>query len=159
MKRTVLLLLGAFCCCIWHANAQTGLTVTLNDGSELPFSIAEAGKIYFSETELLIDENGNNTTERVALSSIRKMVFGESSSISDVDSKSRYVIYPNPSYDHIRIASSEATEQLNISIFSLSGQMLLQGVYSPNTSINIAHLAAGFYLIKVNDKTFKFSKL
>ena len=66
------------------------------------------------------------------------------------------LIYPNNNI--IRILSEENNE-LKTKIFTLSGQLMHQGIYEPNQDINISDLAAGLYLMQVNGVTLKFPKI
>lgn len=50
-------------------------------------------------------------------------------------------------------------EKNNIVIYSLDGKILLQEEKSNNEQIDISLLEKGIYVLKVNNRTFKFSKI
>jgi hypothetical protein len=55
--------------------------------------------------------------------------------------------------------SSETEQQVLVSIFSLNGQKLMQQQMSTSESIDVSSLAKGIYIIKINETSYKFSKL
>jgi hypothetical protein len=56
-------------------------------------------------------------------------------------------IYPNPATDEVNVSYNE---MVNISISSVDGRVLIN---KENTSkVNIAHLAAGLYIMRVTDR-------
>ena len=57
-------------------------------------------------------------------------------------------VYPNPAHDVLNIALPEGTEIANTGIYSITGQKI-QEIPAGNLNINIAGLAAGVYIIKV----------
>ena len=75
-------------------------------------------------------------------------------------------VYPNPTSNQLRISlpnpserGAYAAEDANYSIYSVIGQMVMQGkLQEENTTINVANLANGMYFLKVGSKTVKFVK-
>ena len=139
--------------------AQTEMIVKLKDGTEQNFSISEKGKVYFSEKNLMIEEEKDNPIS-IELSIIRKLTFRtlSSSGIETSIENNGIIIYPNPARDYIRIVNSES-EKMNIKLFSFDGKLVWQGETTINEEINVSRFPSGFYVIKVNEKTFKFCKL
>ena len=152
-------LLILFLFTIFQTYAQTEMTVKLYDGTEQIFSISETGKIYFSENNLMIEQEKGNSAS-IELSTIRKLTFKSSpaSVIEKTMENSGIIIYPNPARDYLRIVSIE-NEKMNIKIFSFDGKLVWQGETTISGEINVSHFPSGFYVIKVNEKTFKFCKL
>jgi len=144
---------------IFQTYAQTEMTVKLYDGTEQNFTISENGKIYFSENNLMIEQEKGNPAS-IELSTVRKLTFNSSltSVIEKTIENNGIIIYPNPARDYLRIASSES-EKMNIKIFSFDGTLMWQGETTISGEINVSHFPAGFYVIKVNEKNFKFCKL
>ena len=67
-------------------------------------------------------------------------------------------IYPNPTSNQLRITNYEL-QNVNYSIFSVVGQLLLQGtLQNETTTINVESLANGMYFLKVGNKTVRFFK-
>ena len=77
----------------------------------------------------------------------------ENNSISD------FRIYPNPAEDFITVQTSEGS---NVQIFDLLGIELISESIHPMTGshrMNIKHLPAGVYFIKIGDRVEKFVKI
>lgn len=139
------------------ASAQTELIVKLNDASEQNYSISENGRIYFEDENLMIDEGGQLPTG-IAIASIRNITFAKNTtSIPQVNKDDSY-IYPNPARDIINIVTSSDTE-ISIIIYDLNGRKVLQRNVFSGEQIDVTQLPAGFYLLKMNNKTIKFTKL
>jgi hypothetical protein len=140
--------------------AQTKLVVIGMDETEQTFLIAETGNLHFDETWLYIDEDANQSIS-IPFSAIRKIVFAPlETGISDNTAKKneRLLVYPNPVKESIAFIGA-TDEKRNVKIISLSGQLLLSGEYRPDEKINVSHFPSGFYLIRINEETLKFSKL
>lgn len=76
--------------------------------------------------------------------------------ISEID-QSESIIYPNPSNDIIYFAMDDSSNVL-YAIFDLQGHEVLNGIY--NSSINIASLNPGSYILTINENgTLKTTKL
>jgi len=85
--------------------------------------------------------------------------------ISDYNTKTDEVfiqeltIYPNPVEGQLRVTSYELQEGVLYSIFGVTGQVLMQGKLSgETTTIDVKTLPNGVYLIKVGNATGKFVK-
>ena len=112
----------------------------------------------FSGDNLLINQNG--TVTPISRSIIRKLTLEDvaSASIETYDENARIFIYPNPTSDKLNMAS-ETEQQVMVRIFSLNGQVLMQQLMSTSESIDVSSLAKGIYIIKINETSYKFSKL
>ena len=66
------------------------------------------------------------------------------------------VVYPNPAKDVLYISgiSKETPYRITFS----NGQFVSKGIYQPNHSISVQHLAKGLYLIELNGEKIKFLK-
>jgi hypothetical protein len=70
--------------------------------------------------------------------------------------KSSLTIYPNPAHNKITIGNLDNTgHEVSVSICSLGGQRLMFNKYINQKliEINISHLAAGMYLVKIKTKS------
>jgi len=67
------------------------------------------------------------------------------------------VLYPNPGSGTIQIKSG-TYEDLDVKIYSLTGQLVKQGKYLSGQDIDVSEISRGLYLVQVNDLTLKFSK-
>lgn len=138
--------------------AQTGVTVTYYDGTTQGFNVTSAGKLYFASDNLYVKLDGTTTPTTIPVTIIRKITFSATLATTTFgENKNNLVLYPNPSSDIIRIKSYE-NEALKITIYSLQGQLVHQGVYQTDEDINVSNLSSGLYLIQVNGVTIKFSK-
>jgi len=139
--------------------AQSGVNVTYYDGTVQGFSVATSGKLYFESDNLYVKVDGITTPTTVPVSIIRKITFSSTSLSTPTfgENKDHLVLYPNPGSEFIRI-KSDASEDLKIKIYSLTGQLVQQGIYQPNQDIDVSKLNSGLYLVQVNGLTIKFSK-
>ncbi|MDB9993156.1 choice-of-anchor B family protein [Flavobacteriaceae bacterium] len=66
---------------------------------------------------------------------------------------SNFSLYPNPSTNSVKLSSTN-TPISKISIYDLSGKLLLSKKYNSeiNINLNISNLASGIYLLKINNK-------
>jgi hypothetical protein len=62
---------------------------------------------------------------------------------------SKIVIFPNPTTGHLRIESKEL-EIKNVEIFDIYGRKVQMSFLSPENGIDISHLTAGIYFLKVS---------
>jgi len=135
----------------------TGATVKLWDDSEQQFTLTNAGKFYFQNGNIIIDE-GNGNVNSIAVSSIRKITLQAGNSIENYSVAGSLLIYPNPTSDKLFFAS-EQLQNVNVAIYSMSGQLLQQVQTNTSESIDVSSLSKGIYIIKINEQTHKFSKL
>jgi choice-of-anchor B domain-containing protein len=78
----------------------------------------------------------------------------KSSTLSvDDNSLSNFSLYPNPSINSVELNSTN-TPISEISIYDLSGKLLLSKKYNSeiNINLNTSNLASGIYLLKINNK-------
>ena len=66
-------------------------------------------------------------------------------------------VYPNPTTGQLKITNYELRENTEYVIYSIVGQVVLEGVLQNNT-INVESLASGMYFLKVDGKTVRFVK-
>lgn len=159
LYKATLCLFVLFCSIPIHA--QTDVIIHYTDNTEKTFSVTENGKIYFSDDNLIIEEDfGNPVT--IAISVIRKLVFesqtsSSSSIFQDQPDINRVFIYPNPTQNYLQIANLE-TGKANIRIFSVSGSLMWQDTITSDSNIDVSQFPAGLYLIQINETTLKFTK-
>lgn len=80
-----------------------------------------------------------------------------------------FKVYPNPAQDRIKVLSLEGfenTDKITYEIYDLQGQLISKGIpitQSDVLDINIAHLASGAYVLKLQtpkiNKSFLFNKI
>jgi hypothetical protein len=141
-----------------HGIAQTGVTVTYYNGTTQSFNVAAAGKLYFESDNLYVKVDAATTPTTIAVNIIRKITFTNQLATTTFGPNDNHIVlYPNPGSDVIRI-KSDTNESLKTSIYSITGQLVLQGNYQSNQDIDVSRLASGLYLVQVNGLTIKFSK-
>jgi len=74
-----------------------------------------------------------------------------------------YVIYPNPTTGQLRVVSGDISDggDRDIKIFNVVGQVVFTSAMSPlspETTIDISHLANGLYFLKIDNKVVKIIK-
>ncbi len=85
-------------------------------------------------------------------------------SIDKIDGNDIGIIYPNPAQLKVYVTLNEKAENTKITLYDLTGKAIYQtNSHEQTSTIDIAQLSAGMYIIKVENKnvsgTFKFSKL
>ena len=59
----------------------------------------------------------------------------------------KITVFPNPFKDYIRLAFDE--EKMEIQLYDVSGRLVFQNQVNKNKDIDLSHLNAGLYLLKV----------
>ncbi len=73
-----------------------------------------------------------------------------------VSEKASLAVWPNPAVDHITINARKETKMF---IYNLGGKIVKEAdINAEETRISISDLPAGFYLLKLDDKTYKLIK-
>jgi hypothetical protein len=94
----------------------------------------------------------------IPVSIIRKITFVENTlGVAATADDRKVVLFPNPSTDFFKI-SSDYKKALNVKIYSLTGQLVHQGVYANDQNIDVTTLSTGLYVVQVNNSTLKFIK-
>ena len=112
---------------------------------------------------VLISKNSSN--RNVKVNKITLTLCGEKRTYIDLDSNNnvtdRFAVFPNPSNGLFKFYL-ESKNNIEVSIFDMTGKLLLnKSINSSNANvhdINLAMLAKGVYILKVNDGNFKKSE-
>jgi len=137
-------------------SAQTEVELQMYNAGSQTFTVSDAGKIYFDNGYMLVDE-GNGIPYSFLLSDIKKVMFEHTTSVETLETPN-IRIYPNPATNYL-IISSEQNTVIPYQIFALDGRLVLSGGAHSEEPIAISSLAKGLYLLKIDGKTFKISKL
>jgi len=70
----------------------------------------------------------------------------------DFDVKANVSLYPNPVSDQLNILSSDWNKVAGVQILNANGLTVYRSGNEPASSINVKHLAAGMYIVKVTEK-------
>lgn len=131
------------------------MNVVLNDGSSFSFTLTSTSKMYFENTNLLLNEP--NTT--FSVDQIRKITFDGTSGTNEITAgDATLLISPNPAADIIRFVNAKDESSI-ISIYSLTGATILSAVINPSTeTLDISPLSKGIYFVNLQNKTAKLIK-
>lgn len=143
---------------IFKLYAQNELSVVLFDGTNEQITLSNINNIKFTGNSISINL-GSGTSSVHNFSTVRKLIFKVASGINDLKDNTQPVeIYPNPVQD-ILYFKNEITENSTLTIYSLEGIMVSNEIItSPANQINVYGLSKGFYILKINNQTVKFTK-
>lgn len=157
---TVILSVLSLCTSSLCAMAEdiTKITVEQSGVSEV-FYVRESGKLYFSDSSLIIDELGDGNSVSKNLASIDKLQFAQdNTSGTETESSDVFCVYPNPASDFIALQNGD-NEPALYEIYNSQGEIVMSGSTSCSELINISHLPCGLYTLKSNNNVFKFCKI
>jgi len=142
-----------------YSFAQTGVSVTYYDGTVQNYNVATTGKLYFDAAHLFVKTDASTAVPTtIPVDLIRKITFTTVLGTQTfAENAKNFKLYPNPGGEYIKINAPTA-EELNTKIYSLTGQLVKQGVFQSDESIEISTLSPGLYFVQVNGSTLKFSK-
>lgn len=136
--------------------AQSKIEVNLLSGTTQSYNVSETGKLYFNDSELIVNEGSNITV--IPISNIRSVVFDEHTlSVVSLGKQNGAMLYPNPVANYVKI-HKEGNEKLDIAIFNMQGQQVLQGQYDSDVAIDVSSLKQGVYVVKTDGINLKFLK-
>jgi len=75
--------------------------------------------------------------------------FSDVVSVVPGDEKQQISAYPNPARDYLHVSGARSTDKYTI--YSLLGEVMLQGSFEAQNSINLSYLAKGQYLLQVQN--------
>ena len=67
-------------------------------------------------------------------------------------------VFPNPTRGQLQITNYELREDTEYQIFSVVGQVVMQGQLGHEGQVDVSALASGIYFLKVNNQVIKFIK-
>ena len=139
--------------------AQSNVAITKYDGSTQDVVVSEAGKLYFTEEEMYINDGNGNTLDFL-ISDIAKLEITPKVGIKTFDSNNvnTLKVFPNPSSSKITVVFNSANAS-DVDIYSISGRLMAKQEMLSGSKIDISFLPLGFYFIKVNNQTAKFVML
>lgn len=142
-----------------QSSAQT-TNVTVVYANALPDAVFEdVTRFYFTNQDLMIDQYG--TVTPIPMGNIRRLELeAVTSPIIGMEewNENSIRIFPNPTSDKINF-SSPLEQDVQVVIYSSTGQMLRRQHVSTSESVDVSALPKGLYIIRINEQTYKFSKL
>lgn len=120
-----------------------------SSGGELTLSLGQCATQTLYDTAVTVNVRTASITEGV----LQPYLTFELNHIDDIEPLSCLInLYPNPTTESFTLESDEITAPLHYSLYSLSGQLLLEGVFLQQTSVNVSSLASGHYMLRIEDK-------
>jgi hypothetical protein len=134
-----------------YAGENKAVTFAANSGYEIDQVFVDG------VPDATAKENGYYIFENVAANHSIIVTFKAATGIEEV-SATKLLVYPNPVKDklHINLLGFENLTGLNVQIFDVAGKLITN--HLPLNTINVSHLSAGVYFVKIGDKTAKFVK-
>ncbi len=127
------------------------------DNSEKKVELSALNKLTFT-TDHLVFNYLNGVVENLPKSEIRKLVFGTSTAVNPLVSQSAIQVYPNPTYEFIRIKNIPDA-RCRVVVYSITGSQVLNiQLNSPTQQIDVSALPRGLYYLKANNQVAKFTK-
>ncbi|MBO7481082.1 MAG: T9SS type A sorting domain-containing protein [Bacteroidales bacterium] len=116
-------------------------------------------KFYF-EGEYIVFELGDGTTTSLQISAIKKMTLTYNApDPTDVDEfAGGDGLYPNPVSDVLYFNFNVGADVV-MQIYSATGQLVKEENLSSDGAVDVSNLSEGLYIVKIDGKTYKFSKL
>jgi len=140
------------------AQTQDNLTLKFKDGSQTVSLINTLDRITFSRGNVILKKTDSSLISFV-FTNIDRLSFGVFSGLPETFKDETSIrVYPIPATNFIMLKNLPEGE-VNIQIFRLDGVVLMNKKLSDSTQqIDISNFANGLYLLKVNNKTLKFTK-
>lgn len=128
--------------------------IVKTDGTTIQHFMSSDAKIFYSDTQLLLDSNGE--TVSYDLSGLRKAYFSTIYNDDEIENQ-QFAIYPNPAKDVLRI--NNISDNQEVIIYSINGAVVKRDIVSEDAAINVSDLRAGLYIIGVGNEFSKFIKM
>ena len=146
--------------CMLHA--QDLLVLYPSNSGDAPWetSLSEIGKVSFSDTGLAFVGRQGQTLCTQAYRDVNRIELSLTG-VGMADNKAvlDLFVYPNPVVDYLNMAGWDAEEKADIAIYSITGQPFHAQKEWRGAPIPVSSLPQGLYILKVNDRSFKFRKL
>ncbi|MBR6068903.1 MAG: T9SS type A sorting domain-containing protein [Bacteroidales bacterium] len=161
MNRQILIamvfVLAMFATMKTHAQT-TDITVYYRTNSSTDV-IQDVKKFYF-EGESVVFKLGDGTTTSFAMTDVKKMTLAYNEpGLQDIEELSANEgLYPNPVSDMLYFNFNVGAD-VTMQIYSATGQLVKEANLSSDGAIDVSDLNEGLYIVKIDGKTYKFSKL
>lgn len=128
--------------------------IVKTDGTTTSHAMSTNSKIYYSDTQLFLKSDGETVSYN--LSELRKAYFTIIDNTEEIDNQ-QLTIYPNPVKNILNIKN--ITDNQLVTIYSISGAVMMRTIVSGEAAIDISELHSGMYVVKVGDYVSKFIKM
>lgn len=131
-----------------NPNGSVDTTFDIGTGFDLGDNNTYVSKLHLqSDGKILV--NGNFKEYKATSSTYLVRLYGGDTVLSDEDfTNDKIVLYPNPAKEVLYLSLPENTGGFSCTIVDISGKIVYQNNAS-DTSINVASLAKGIYILKV----------
>ena len=123
---------------------DTVMMVQLNGEMTMTDSIARIDTF----TLYGVDHNGDTTLLPIPVTFIQCNTTG----IASVDNETHFSFFPNPATTNITLENVPAHIK-NVKIISVTGQVVTNEEITDNKTLDVSHLAAGVYMLRLDDGT------
>lgn len=136
---------------------QTTDVTVVYSNSQTNSTFENVNKFYFSNGNLIIDQNGVETS--IPTNTVRRLELAAISTFNDISEwdEDAIFVYPNPTFDKL-FFSCKDHQEVTVSVYSMNGQLLQSEQMNTSESLNVSSLAKGMYIIRINNQNYKFSK-
>ncbi len=141
-----------------EAEAQTIVTVTMQDASTQVFNVTASGKLFFENDQLVVIEAFSQSAA-IDIADIRKVQFqsNDEDAVPSIN-KDKITIYPNPTTGKIKISGLDGVA-VDVSVYSANGQLVMKRKITSDEEIDLSDMKRGLYMLKINDSVYKISKI
>lgn len=133
-----------------NAGADTKLTLTHNaiDGILVANGVAKGDSIKLQWT--VYASRSNDSLKAIETFNIT-LVRGPGVSVNNIDFKNNINVYPNPAQTELFINSNNITGNMNLKLYSITGQLLIEENMeaSITNKINVSNLQDGIYMLSI----------
>jgi hypothetical protein len=117
-------------------------------------------KVSYRFVKMVMKEWNPSTGYTIQVSEFNLGTEGTTNSAKGTTVAERATVYPNPVKDEFFINSSEVHSKAeNVEICDIAGRTMATDKLSNGKSINVSHLSAGVYIVKVGNYAERFIKL
>lgn len=153
MKRTLFLLALAFL--MTEARAESSLVVEPLNGENQVLALSRIGRMVAQPDYVYFYAKDKTLLAQYETAKIRRISFGTPTDDAQV-SAAQVRVYPNPAQDALIVSGAEG-EQLRVYDMQ-GGLMLTQPVTGAETTVRVATLPTGTYLLLTGKQVIRFIK-
>ena len=138
--------------------AQATVTVVGTDGTESQYLVDATGEIYFGTDYMAILTSGTaSDMPTYLLDNVQKVLFSESVNRVDVSGAATLGLVPNPAAESFSLHGLGDSPR-QVTVYGMSGAMVLQGRYADGERIDISALPKGIYMVRACTSVVKLVK-
>ena len=161
-KKLCLIALSCALASGWNTlSAQDVMVIHPKAGNTAPkeFVLNDLGKLTFSETGFFVFDKSGKQLGQDEFNKVSRINFKLTSvGIQTMDVPQCFP-YPSPASETISLAGWNSDEPADVAIYSMDGRLCLMQHDWNGEPIQVSSLTKGLYILKINNQTFKFSKL